>query len=54
MGLCRTSSCVSFSKLVEGTESGGLAHRHHAVVVRDGTEYEHGASHRIPESRYYY
>ena len=54
MGLHRTSSRVSFSKSVEGTESGGLAHRLDAVVVRDGAEYEHDASHRIPESRYYY
>ena len=54
MGLRRTSSCVSFSELVEGTESGGLAHRLDAVVVRDGAEYEHDASQRIPESRYYY
>lgn len=42
------------SKLTEGTESGGLAHCLDAIVVRDGAEYEHGASRRIPESRYYY
>ena len=42
------------SKLAEGTESGGLAHCLDAIVVRGGAEYEHGASRRIPESRYHY
>lgn len=42
------------SKLTEGAESGGLAHCLDVIVVRDGAEYEHAASRRIPEARYYY